>query len=66
MLYLIGVIISLIIGFIGIKMLNGCIYGKHLIFIIVLSLTGLGFLVWLLGGIIFWIDESDFGNKKLF
>lgn len=65
-LYVISVIITFIIGFISVKKLNNSIYVKDLIFIIILSLTGLGFLVWLLGWIIFWMEGSDFGNKKLF
>lgn len=48
------------------KKINNFIYVRDLIFIIILSLSGFGFIVLLTGWIIFWIFESDFGNKKLF
>lgn len=57
---------SLIVGFISVKKLNNSIYVRDLIFIIILSLTGVGFLGLLLVWIIFWLYDSDFGNKKLF
>lgn len=65
-LYVISVIMTFIFGFISIKKVNESIYVKDLIVIILVSLIPCGFILWILIWLLFWIENSDFTNKKLF
>lgn len=63
---MISVVITFIFGFISIKKVNESMYVKDLIVIILVSLIPCGFVLWILIWLLFWIENSDFTNKKLF
>ena len=66
MLYLISVLVTFIIGIISVKKLQDYICIGDLIFIIILSLVPCGFVFWIIGWLILFLEDSHFGNKKLF
>lgn len=65
-LYLINVLITLIISIISVKKLRDYVYVNDLIFIITLSLIPCGFVFWIIGWLMIFLEKSHFGNKKLF
>lgn len=65
-LYLINVLVTLIISIISVKKLRDYVYVNDLIFIITLSLIPCGFIFWIIGWLILLLEDSYFGNKKLF
>lgn len=64
-LYLISVLVTFIIGIISVKKLQDYVYVNDLIFITTLSLLPCGFVFWIIGWFIV-LEDSHFGNKKLF
>lgn len=65
-LYLINVLVTVIIGIISVKKLPDYVYVNDLIFITTLSLIPCGFVFWIIGWLILLLENSHFGNKKLF
>ena len=65
-LYLISVLVTFIISIISVKKLNYYVYVVDLIFIITLSLVPCGFVFWIIAWLMDFLENSHFGNKKLF
>ena len=59
-------LLTFVISIISVKKLQDYIYVNDLIYITIVSLIPCGFILWIIGWLMIFLEESHFGNKKLF